>query len=106
MLKMNGLLSTVLLFTMLLAAGSTASGQSRPNILWIVSEDNSPLLGAYGDTFATTPHLNKLATQGVLYLNAFAAAPVCAPSRSTLITGVYPTAMGTENMRSTYPGCY
>ncbi|WP_020532090.1 sulfatase-like hydrolase/transferase [Flexithrix dorotheae] len=74
-----------------------------PNILWIVSEDNSPLLGCYGDTFATTPVLDKLATEGVLYENAFATAPVCAPSRSTLITGVYPPSMGTEHMRSYYP---
>lgn len=75
----------------------------RPNILWLVSEDNSPLLGCYGDTFATTPYLDRLAAQGVVYDNAFATAPVCAPARSTLITGVYPAAMGTENMRSQYP---
>ncbi|WP_373512121.1 sulfatase-like hydrolase/transferase, partial [Persicitalea sp.] len=74
----------------------------RPNILWIVSEDNSPLIGAYGDKFATTPNIDKLATQGVLYTNAFATAPVCAPSRSTLITGMYPPSIGTENMRSDY----
>lgn len=75
----------------------------KPNILWIVSEDNSPFLGCYGDKFATTPNLDKLAKQGVLYKNAFATAPVCAPSRSTLITGMYPPSMGTEHMRSTYP---
>ncbi len=75
----------------------------RPNILWIVSEDNSPLIGAYGDKFATTPNIDRLATQGVRYLNAFATAPVCAPSRNTLITGMYPPSLGTENMRSTYP---
>src|SRR5690554_2404937 len=75
----------------------------RPNILWIVSEDNSPFIGAYGDSFATTPNIDRFATEGVLYRNAFSTAPVCAPSRSTLITGVYPTSMGTENMRSTYP---
>ncbi|KQS26639.1 sulfatase-like hydrolase/transferase [Dyadobacter sp. Leaf189] len=78
-------------------------GQERPNILWIVSEDNSPLLGAYGDKYASTPNLDQFATQGVLYKNAFATAPVCAPSRSTLITGMYPPSMGTEHMRSTYP---
>ncbi|WP_146902657.1 sulfatase-like hydrolase/transferase [Adhaeribacter aerolatus] len=77
--------------------------QERPNILWIVSEDNSPLLGCYGDKFATTPNIDKLATQGVLYENAFCAAPVCAPSRSTLITGMLASSLGTENMRSEYP---
>lgn len=74
-----------------------------PNILWIVSEDNSPFIGAYGDSFATTPQLDKMAAEGILYQNAFASAPVCAPARCTLITGVYPVAMGTQHMRSTNP---
>lgn len=80
-----------------------AQQQTRPNILWIVSEDNSPLIGAYGDGFATTPNIDRLATEGVLYTQAFATAPVCAPSRSTLITGLYPSSSGTLHMRSTYP---
>lgn len=95
-----------LLLTILLVpcyAGLYAQSADKPNILWIVSEDNSPLLGCYGDTFATTPNIDRLATQGVRYLNAFATAPVCAPSRNTLITGMYPPSLGTENMRSTYP---
>ncbi|GAA4433034.1 sulfatase [Ravibacter arvi] len=75
----------------------------RPNILWIVSEDNSPFLGCYGDTFATTPHLDQFAGEGILFKNAFATAPVCAPSRNTLITGMYPPTLGTEHMRSEYP---
>ncbi len=65
-----------------------AKAQDQPNIVWIVSEDNSPLIGAYGDDFATTPHIDKLAERSVLYTHAFATAPVCAPARSTLITGV------------------
>ncbi|MEJ7831108.1 MAG: sulfatase-like hydrolase/transferase, partial [Segetibacter sp.] len=75
----------------------------RPNILWIVSEDNTTLLGCYGDKTATTPNIDNLAKQGILFSNAFCAAPVCAPARSTLITGMYATTLGTENMRSTYP---
>ena len=74
-----------------------------PNILWIVSEDNGPYLGCYGDSLATTPHLDKLASEGILYTHAYANAPVCAPARATLITGMYPPALGVENMRSTYP---
>ncbi|NJN28266.1 MAG: sulfatase-like hydrolase/transferase [Cyclobacteriaceae bacterium] len=74
-----------------------------PNILWIVSEDNSPFFGCYGDSLATTPTFDKLAKEGILYENAFANAPVCAPARSSIIAGVYPPSMGTENMRSTYP---
>src|SRR5690606_27318334 len=72
-------------------------------ILWIVSEDNSPLIGAYGDEFATTPNIDQFAAGGVRYTHAFATAPVCAPARSTIITGVYPTAMGTQHMRSGNP---
>lgn len=73
-----------------------------PNILWITSEDNSPFIGAYGDTFATTPNIDQLATEGVRYTQAFSAAPVCAPSRNALITGMYPNSLGTQHMRSTY----
>ncbi|MDR2860133.1 MAG: sulfatase-like hydrolase/transferase [Mediterranea sp.] len=76
---------------------------NRPNILWIVSEDNSPFIGCYGDRQATTPNIDRLATEGVLYENSFCAAPVSAPSRFTLITGMYPPSAGTENMRSAYP---
>ncbi|MFW5656376.1 MAG: sulfatase-like hydrolase/transferase [Bacteroidota bacterium] len=74
----------------------------KPNILWIVSEDNSPFIGAYGDEFSTTPVLDSFAKQGVLFENAFATAPVCAPARSTLITGMYANSLGTHQMRSWY----
>ena len=84
-------------------AGNGKADLPPPNILWIVSEDNSPFLGCYGDSFATTPVLDQLAGEGILYENAFATAPVCAPSRSTIITGVYPPSMGTQHMRSTNP---
>lgn len=77
--------------------------QQRPNILWITSEDNGPFLGCYGDEFATTPNLDNFAEQGILYENAFSTAPACAPSRSTLITGMFASSLGTEQMRSKYP---
>ena len=73
-----------------------------PNIIWIVSEDNSPLIGAYGDEFATTPHLDNFASESVVFDNAYANTPVCSPARFTLITGMYANSMGTENMRSYY----
>ncbi|MEX2233172.1 MAG: sulfatase-like hydrolase/transferase [Cyclobacteriaceae bacterium] len=92
----------LLLFT-LLNFSSAGQPADRPNILWIVSEDNSPFIGAYGDTFATTPNIDLFAAQAVRYTHAFATAPVCAPSRSTLITGLYPSSLGTLHMRSTYP---
>jgi N-sulfoglucosamine sulfohydrolase len=74
----------------------------RPNILWIVSEDNSPWLGSYGDELATTPRLDALAAESIRYTRAYSNAPVCAPSRAALITGAYPIAFGTEHMRSKY----
>lgn len=73
---------------------------ARPNILWISAEDISPDLGCYGDDYARTPALDKLAGQGVRYTNAFSSAPVCAPSRSAIITGMYPTTIGSMHMRS------
>jgi len=75
----------------------------RPNILWLVSEDNSPLLGCYGDSFADTPNLDRMASEGILYTNAFANAPVCAANRATLISGMYSCSTGTHHMRSVNP---
>jgi len=82
------------------AKQSRKTAAEKPNILWITCEDINPYLGCYGDTFAITPHLDKLATEAVLYTNAYATAPVCAPARSCLITGVYATSLGTQHLRS------
>ncbi len=71
----------------------------RPNILWITTEDISPNLGCYGDTYAHTPNLDQLAKEGVLYTHAFASAPVCAVARSSIITGVYSSSLGSQHMR-------
>lgn len=80
-----------------------ASVKQRPNVLWIVAEDMSPTLGCYGDEYATTPNLDQFAKESVRYTNAFAAAPVCSPSRSTLITGMWAPSTGTSQMRSSFP---
>ena len=77
--------------------------EELPNILWLTSEDNSPMLGCYGDAFATTPNLDKLASEGFLYTHAYANAPVCAPARNTIITGIYASSGGNQHMRSYYP---
>ena len=74
-----------------------------PNIIWINAEDISPAFGCYGDTFATTPNIDALAEKGIIYNNAFATAPICAPSRSCLATGLYATSMGTQHLRSEIP---
>jgi N-sulfoglucosamine sulfohydrolase len=85
------------------AAPGAGSGPRRPNLLWITAEDLSPQLGCYGDAAARTPHLDRLAAEGVRYTKAFATAPVCSPARSTLITGLYATSMGTQRLRSAFP---
>jgi N-sulfoglucosamine sulfohydrolase len=74
-----------------------------PNILWITVEDMSPTLGCYGDAYATTPHIDKLAGESVRYTHAFATAPVCSPVRSCLITGVLAASLGTGSLRSAMP---
>ncbi len=76
------------------AGAGTRPARRRPNIVWLVSEDNVPALGCYGDPVASTPHLDALAADGVRYEHAFSMAPVCAPSRLGLITGLCPEAMG------------
>lgn len=77
-----------------------AAPAPRPNVVFVVAEDLSPTLGCYAHPDGRTPHLDKLATQGARFTRAFTHAPVCAPSRSGLITGMYPTSMGSHHMRS------
>ena len=85
------------------ASGKQDVPQDLPNILWITSEDNSAYFaGAYGNSFATTPNIDRLASEGFLYTHAYATNAVCSPSRNTIITGVYSTSNGNENMRSNY----
>ncbi|QDU93300.1 sulfatase family protein [Lignipirellula cremea] len=79
---------------------ATAEDLARPNVLWIVAEDLCPDLGCYGNADVTTPHLDRFAREGCLYRNAFATSPVCSPSRSALITGMYQTSIGAHHHRS------
>ncbi|MDA3929343.1 MAG: sulfatase [Prolixibacteraceae bacterium] len=72
----------------------------QPNILWLTCEDISPYFSFYGDSTAQTPVLDKLASSSLVYDNAFATVGVCAPSRSSIITGMYPISIGTHNMRT------
>jgi arylsulfatase A-like enzyme len=76
--------------------------ESQPNIVWITCEDMSPHLSAYGDSTVPTPHIDRLAREGVRYNNMYSIAGVCAPSRSAIITGMYPPSIGTHNMRTIY----
>jgi arylsulfatase A-like enzyme len=76
-------------------------GTDRPNILWFVSEDNNPYVGAYGDPVARTPTIDALAADGVLFRNFIVTSPVCAPVRFGIITGMYETSCGpAQHMRA------
>jgi uncharacterized sulfatase len=93
----TGLLSVAVL---LLGSGAAVHAQEiRPNILWITCEDISPNLGCYGDSYAVSPNIDRLASQGVRYTHAFAPIGVCAPSRSSLILGMYAPSAGSHHMR-------
>lgn len=80
-----------------------AAAPARPNILWLTSEDHGPHMGCYGDKFATTPNVDKLAAKGMIYTRVWSCAPVCAPARTTLISGMYAPSTGGEHMRSFVP---
>ncbi|MDH7571061.1 MAG: sulfatase-like hydrolase/transferase, partial [Armatimonadota bacterium] len=82
---------------------AAARATPRPNILWITAEDHGPQLGCYGDPYADTPHLDALAARGMRYLHAWSTAPVCAPARTAIICGMYPSSLGAEHMRSMVP---
>ncbi|MEO7300762.1 MAG: sulfatase, partial [Verrucomicrobiota bacterium] len=79
---------------------NVCAAETRPNIVWIIGEDMGPELGCYGDKNAITPNMDRLAREGAVYTHAYTHAPVCAPTRSGLITGQYPTTIGTHHMRS------
>ncbi|NNE93886.1 MAG: sulfatase-like hydrolase/transferase [Verrucomicrobiales bacterium] len=88
----------VLALFCLFASGSVLSAD-KPNILWISAEDINAHFGCYGDPHAITPNLDRLAKEGVRYTNCYTAAGVCAPNRSTIITGMYQNSIGTHHMR-------
>ena len=90
-------------FLLIILGPVAAKADGRPNILWLTSEDNSVnWVGAYGNPHANTPNLDKMAQEGFQYMNCYANAPVCGPSRSTWITGVLSISNGTYPMRSRY----
>jgi len=71
-----------------------------PNILWIIVDDMSANLSSYGETVIETPHLDRLASRGVRFTNAYVTAPVCSPNRSAFITGMYQTSIGAHHHNS------
>ncbi len=91
----------ILTFIILFLLGfQQIDASDKPNFIWINCEDISPNLGCYGDDYATTPNIDALAESGIVFTEAFSAAPICTPSRTSLITGVYATSIGTQHLRS------
>ncbi|MCB9783132.1 MAG: sulfatase [Candidatus Omnitrophica bacterium] len=78
----------------------TQFASAAPNIVWIIGEDASPNLSCYGEKTIETPRLDGLAHEGVRFENAFVTCPVCSPSRSAMVTGMYQTTLGAHNHRS------
>lgn len=75
---------------------SPVAAKEKPkyNVLFIISDDLRPELGSYGNTIIKTPNIDKLAARGVRFDHAYAQYPLCNPSRSSLLTGRYPTQTG------------
>jgi len=100
MKKITSIKLALTLTLSLSSATSLATSAEQPNILLIVAEDMSAKLGAFGDPIAQTPILDELAKTSVRYPNTFTTAGVCAPSRTSLITGVHQITVGGQHMRT------
>src|SRR5687768_18541149 len=88
------------ILTALLFSLDVFAAPSRPNILWLIVEDFGQHLGSYGVKEVHTPNLDRLAAEGVRYTRFFTTAPVCSPSRSAFMTGMYQTTIGAHQHRS------
>lgn len=82
----------------LAAAKETPHG--KPNILWFIVDDMSPNFSSFGEKLIETPNVDRLVREGTQFTHCFVTAPVCSPSRSALITGMYQTTIGAQNHRS------
>ncbi len=90
----------VLACTWLVSFQTTSISADKPNILWLTSEDHGPEMGCYGDSLARTPNIDALAAKGMIFNRAWSCAPVCAPARTAIISGMYPSSTGGLHMRS------
>lgn len=97
---MNRLITASVLAALTVFCALAARAADRPNIVWISLEDIGPMMGCYGDKYARTPVFDGLAAEGIRYTKAHSIAPVCSTSRSSIITGMYPSSLGTHHHRS------
>src|SRR5262245_40451234 len=96
---------TIVVITALFCAATSpclaaSKSSAKPNILWLIAEDFGQHLGCYGTKEVASPNLDALAKAGVRYTRFFTTAPVCSPSRSAFMTGMYQTTIGAHNHRS------
>lgn len=89
--------SAIVVFATIAASAADAA---KPNILWLIAEDFGPALGCYGQKNVSTPNLDRLAHEGVRYNHFYCTAPVCSPSRSAFMTGMYQTTIGAHQHRT------
>ena len=81
--------------------GDLSAAAPRPNILWLLAEDVGPEAFSFsGAPEAKTPVIDQLGRDGVRYTRAYTTAPVCSPSRSAFMTGMYATTIGAHNHRT------
>lgn len=90
----------VLIACLVLLNGHVTNAADKPNLLWIVGENLKLDLECYGAKNVRTPNLNRLADGGVKFTHVFSTSPVCAPSRSAFMTGMYQTTTDMHHMRS------
>ncbi|MGI9239857.1 MAG: sulfatase-like hydrolase/transferase, partial [Verrucomicrobiales bacterium] len=88
------------IFSLAIFTLGSALADVRPNILWITIEDWSPDLSCYGTKGIETPHVDKLASQGIRYEAAFTTSPVCSTSRSAMMTGFHQNYIGAQQHRT------
>jgi len=97
---MSQLKQIVLLLFLLMGSHTLLLSAERPNIVWIVVDDMSSHFGYQGEKLVNTPHVDRLAKEGVVFSRAYATAPVCSAFRSAMITGMYQTTIGAHHHRS------
>ena len=81
-------------------SGLSKKNLTRPNIVWVIVEDMSCHFGYQGEKLVQTPNVDRLVSEGAVFSNAYVTGPVCSPSRSAMITGMYQTTIGAHNHRS------
>ena len=91
--------NVLLLIIFILTSGCSVT--EKPNIIWITVEDQSAyFFPFYGNEDVSLPNLEELSKESLIFENMYATYPVCAPARSSIITGMYPQSIGTHNMRA------